>query len=136
MDKYFNTEGICYPDIHYMVNLDSRTRQIEKMVDSGKYFTIHRYNSPWNIAADFNIDMSFSLNDIKGMLDVYENNYNTGMDLDTVSGLVYKYISGYPYLVSYICKLIDEKISFGDYWDKARSYLKYFFIICLYQNNL
>lgn len=24
----------------------------------------HKYNSPWNIAADFNVDMSFSQKDI------------------------------------------------------------------------
>lgn len=29
---------------------------------------VQRYNSPWNIAADFDIDMSFSVKDIEGML--------------------------------------------------------------------
>ena len=28
----------------------------------------HQYNSPWNIAADFNIDLSFSVRDIESML--------------------------------------------------------------------
>lgn len=28
----------------------------------------HKYNSPWNISADFNIDLSFSVSDIAGML--------------------------------------------------------------------
>ena len=32
----------------------------------------HKNNSPWNIAADFLIDMSFSANEIKGMLENYE----------------------------------------------------------------
>ncbi len=36
-------------------------------------------NSPWNIAVDFKIDMSFSEEDIKGMLDDYENDHHTGM---------------------------------------------------------
>lgn len=40
----------------------------------------HKFNSPWNIAADFNIDMSLSENGIKGMLDEYEADYHTGMD--------------------------------------------------------
>ncbi len=35
----------------------------------------HRYNSPWNIAADFNIDMSFSAEDIAGMLKEYEEDH-------------------------------------------------------------
>ena len=34
--------------------------------------TEHRVNSPWNIAADFDIDMSLSETGIKGMLDDYE----------------------------------------------------------------
>ena len=42
MGRYFNTEGCCYPDEHYMVNLDSRLKEIKSMVDAGKYFTINR----------------------------------------------------------------------------------------------
>ena len=42
MRKHFNTEGCCYPDEHYMVNLDSRLKKIKEMVDAGKYFTINR----------------------------------------------------------------------------------------------
>ena len=30
------------------------------------------YNSPWNIAADFRVDMSFSTSDIESMLGEYE----------------------------------------------------------------
>ena len=32
----------------------------------------HKMNSPWNIAADFNIDLSFSEEEISGMLREYE----------------------------------------------------------------
>ena len=32
----------------------------------------HKPNSPWNIATDFDVDMSFSANDIAGMLTQYE----------------------------------------------------------------
>ena len=42
MARYFNTEGPCYPDEHYMVNLDPRIRQIQKLVDNRKYFSINR----------------------------------------------------------------------------------------------
>lgn len=42
MPKFFNTEGFCSPEMHYMVNLDSRLAQIKKMIDAGKYFTINR----------------------------------------------------------------------------------------------
>lgn len=35
----------------------------------------HKMNSPWNIAADFNVDMSFSRSEIAGMLYEYEQDY-------------------------------------------------------------
>lgn len=69
----------------------------------------HKYNSPWNIAADFDVDMSFSVSDIKGMLESYEKDYHTGMDLSAASGLIYDYTSGYPYLVSRICKSAHDR---------------------------
>ncbi|MCI9613960.1 MAG: ATP-binding protein [Dorea sp.] len=71
----------------------------------------HRVNSPWNIAADFNVDMSFSAKDIAGMLEAYEADHKTGMDITALSNMIYDYTSGYPFLVSRICKLIDERIA-------------------------
>lgn len=71
----------------------------------------HKINSPWNIAADFLVDMSFSKQEIKGMLEEYEKDYRTGMDTGALAGFIYDYTSGYPYLVSRICKLMDERIS-------------------------
>lgn len=68
-------------------------------------------NSPWNIAADFEVNMSFSKQEIAGMLQEYERDYETGMDVDGIAGLLYDYTSGYPYLVSRLCMLIDEKVS-------------------------
>lgn len=70
----------------------------------------HQYNSPWNIAADFDIDMSFTSEQIAGMLQEYEADRHTGMRIEEVSGEIYRYTSGYPYLVSVICKFLDEKI--------------------------
>lgn len=74
----------------------------------------HQYNSPWNIAADFDIDMSFSSGQIKSMLEEYEMDYHTGMDTQAVAEEIYGYTSGYPVLVSSICKRIDEKIAGSD----------------------
>ena len=68
----------------------------------------HKHNSPWNIASNFDIDMSFSVNDIAGMLMEYENDHHTGMDIAKLSQLIYDYTSGYPVLVSSICKYMDE----------------------------
>ena len=71
----------------------------------------HRYNSPWNIAADFEVDMNFTKADIEGMLVSYENDRQTGMDISGMASLLYEYTSGYPFLVSRLCKLMDEKIA-------------------------
>ena len=83
-------------------------------------------NSPWNVAVDFLIDMSFSAEDISTMLREYEEDYHTDMGIDTMSNLLYGYTSGYPYLVSRICQLIDERIAGSsvfpekkDAWTKA-----------------
>lgn len=70
----------------------------------------HKYNSPWNIAAKFKIDMSFSIDQIVSMLDEYEMDHHTGMNKQTVAKIIYQYTSGYPVLVSSICKCIDEDL--------------------------
>ena len=72
--------------------------------------TDHQYNSPWNIAADFDIEMSFSAEEIAGMLAEYEADCQTGMDVREVAEEIFRYTSGYPVLVSSICKYIDEKL--------------------------
>lgn len=69
-----------------------------------------KYNSPWNIAADFNVDMTFHPGEIAQMLSDYEADEHTGMDIATVSEEIYKYTSGYPFLVSKLCKVIDEQL--------------------------
>jgi hypothetical protein len=68
----------------------------------------HSYNSPWNIAADFDMDMSFSAPEIATMLEAYEGDRRTGMDIGAVAGQLHYYTSGYPFLVSKLCKMIDE----------------------------
>lgn len=70
----------------------------------------HRYNSPWNIAARFNIDMNFTAVQIAQMLKEYEVDRQTGMDIDAAAACIYAYTNGYPYLVSAICKFADEEI--------------------------
>jgi len=70
----------------------------------------HVENSPWNIAADFLVDMSFSANEIAGMLNAYEDDSHTGMNIEKISRLIYSYTSGYPYLVSRICNYMDERL--------------------------
>ena len=67
-----------------------------------------KYNSPWNIAVDFDVDMSFSPKEIATMLQEYEDDHHTGMDIMAMSEEIYKYTNGYPYLVSWLCKWMDK----------------------------
>ena len=68
-------------------------------------------NSPWNIAADFTIDMSLSETGIRGMLGEYEVDHHTGMDTGAIAKQIREYTNGYPFLVSRICQLLDEEVS-------------------------
>ncbi|WP_123053481.1 AAA-like domain-containing protein [Clostridium sp. JN-1] len=70
----------------------------------------HKYNSPWNIASDFDVDMSFCKEEIETMLDEYIKDKGVRLDKQYFSERLYFYTSGYPFLVSKLCKIIDEKI--------------------------
>lgn len=65
---------------------------------------------PWNIATDFDIDMSLSEAGIKGMLEEYEADHHTGMNTRFIAKLIRDYTNGYPFLVSRICQIIDRKL--------------------------
>lgn len=82
-------------------------------------------NSPWNIAAKFDVDMSFSAKDIAGMLIQYETDYHTGMDIIQMADLIYEYTAGYPYLVSGLCRYIDEEAAgTAGFKDKSSAWTK------------
>ena len=42
MQKKFNVNGVCYPDRHYMVDLNGRLKKIRRLVDNGDYFVINQ----------------------------------------------------------------------------------------------
>ena len=69
-----------------------------------------RENSPWNIAADFSVDMSLPSEGICKMLCEYKADHAIEFDTAYISKLIYDYTSGYPYLVSRICELIDDEV--------------------------
>ena len=69
-----------------------------------------KLNSPWNIAVDFKVDMSFNPQEIATMLIDYTQDKNIEMDIPLISDRIYYYTSGYPYLVSKMCKTVDEEI--------------------------
>jgi len=84
-----------------------------KMVAEGSHLLANdekEQNSPWNIATTFEIDMTFSIKEIAGMLADYENDHQTGMNVVEVAEEIYFYTNGYPVLVSRICWYLDTKI--------------------------
>lgn len=93
--------SVILAGLHDIKNLKGKIRLDES----------HQTNSPWNIAADFDVDMSLTTEGIMGMLTEYESDHNTGMNIVEMACLLHEYTSGYPFLVSRLCKILDEKIS-------------------------
>ena len=69
-----------------------------------------KYNSPWNIAADFDVDMNFSPAEIQPMLQAYAQDTQIPVDTTPVAERLFYYTSGYPFLVSKLCKIVAEKL--------------------------
>ena len=93
-------KSVILAGVYDIKNLKRKIRPEEK----------HKYNSPWNIAADFKVDMSFSAEEIAEMLQEYESDHHTEMNTTEIADWIYCYTSGYPFLVSRLCQLIDEDI--------------------------
>lgn len=99
-DLDYTFHSVILAGVHDVKSLKLKIRQDEE----------HKYNSPWNIASDFDVDMSFSKEEIETMLDDYIENKKVKLDKNYFSEKLYFYTSGYPFLVSKLCKIIDEKI--------------------------
>ena len=74
----------------------------------------HQYNSPWNIAAKFDIDLALPANGIERMIAEYKRDHAgvpevDCMDAHEMAQLIFDYTSGYPFLVSRLCQILDEK---------------------------
>ena len=68
------------------------------------------YNSPWNIATEFKVDMNLQPFEIKPMLDEYAADKGVKMDTAAMAEDLFYYTSGYPFLVSKLCKMMDEEL--------------------------
>ncbi|MCL1990213.1 MAG: AAA-like domain-containing protein [Defluviitaleaceae bacterium] len=104
----FTFHSVILAGVHDVRNIK------EKLIQEGLYApqlgeTVI-YNSPWNIAADFDVDLSFLAVEIETMLQAYEEDHATGMAIKDRAQDIYDYTGGYPVLVSRICKNIDEKL--------------------------
>ncbi len=99
--KDFTFKSVILAGLHDVKSLKLKLRNDEES----------KYNSPWNIAVDFNVDMSFSPEEIATMLEEYCIDNRIIMNTHDLSKELYFFTSGYPYLVSKICQIIDEKIN-------------------------
>ena len=100
-NRYATFQSVILAGVCDIKNLKRKLRPEEEHTD----------NSPWNIAADFDIEMSFSPEQITQMLKEYESDYRTGMNGEAVAQEIYDYTAGYPYLVSRICQLLELQYS-------------------------
>lgn len=67
----------------------------------------HQYNSPWNIAVPFDVDMSLPVDGIAKMLAEYKADHGLSFDEKEVAQEIRDYTSGYPFLVSRLCQIIE-----------------------------
>jgi hypothetical protein len=108
-------QSVILAGVYDIVNLKKKIRNGDD----------HIQNSPWNIAAKFNIDMSLTVVGIQKMLSEYEQDIKVGMDVETMANLIFDYTSGYPFLVSSICKIVDEELLHtGHYQSKEFTWTK------------
>jgi len=98
-DNRSTFHNVILAGVHDIKNLKAKIRPDSE----------HAYNSPWNIAAPFDVDMSFAPDEIATMLMEYEADYHTSMDIGVVSERLYYHTSGYPFIVSALCMMIHEK---------------------------
>jgi len=104
-------KSVILAGVHDIKNLKVHIKERRLLTeDEAKLIDKTTYNSPWNVAEKFNLDMTFNPEEIATMLVEYEADYKIGMNIAEISKEIYSYTSGYPFLVSNICKVIDEEL--------------------------
>jgi len=104
-DKRPTFQSVILASVYDIKNLKLKMRSDDE----------HQYNSPWNIAVPFDVDMSLPADGIAGMLAEYKSEHEADFDNVAVAQMIYDYTSGYPFLVSRLCQIIDTE---GWTWDK------------------
>ncbi|MCP4153573.1 MAG: DUF1493 family protein, partial [bacterium] len=69
-----------------------------------------KYNSPWNIAVDLDVDFSLDTGEIENLLRDYLSKNHIAIDTAEISQKLYYLTAGHPFLVSRLCKIIAEDI--------------------------
>ena len=93
-------KSVILAGVYDIKNLKLKIRNYEEV----------KYNSPWNIAVDFDIDMSFNCSEIETMISDYNQDNGLNINISEISKEIYFFTNGYPFLVSRICQIIDEKL--------------------------
>ncbi|MCK4762286.1 MAG: AAA family ATPase [Candidatus Aminicenantes bacterium] len=96
----YTFHSVILAGVHDVKTLKAKIRTGEKRT----------YNSPWNIAVDFDIDLSLSSAEITSMLEDYAVDREVKIDVPFFAEKLFYLTSGYPFLVSCLCKIIDEEI--------------------------
>lgn len=85
---------------------DVQTIEILNIEDCNRLEKIYS----WNIASEFNIEMELKSNQIEMMLLDYKRERNVNLNSKLLSEKIFYWTSGYPYLVSGLCKIMDEDL--------------------------
>ena len=100
----FTFHSVILAGVHDIKSLKEKIRQGAEPTTGGKY------NSPWNVAADFKVDMNLQPKEIQGMLEDYVQERGVKMDIPAIVEKLFQLTSGYPFFVSNLCKITDEDI--------------------------
>jgi len=77
------------------------------------------YNSPWNVAKTFKVDLDFDAIEIESLLlDYLSEHKESKINTQVIADLIHRYTSGYPYLVGKICEIIVEELC-NDFTEKG-----------------
>jgi hypothetical protein len=99
-DKVPTFHAVILAGVHDVKSLKLKMRPNEEQ----------KYNSPWNIASPYEVDMNLYPNEIKPMLEEYAHDNGVKMDTQLMADRLFYYTSGYPFLVSRLCKIIVDHV--------------------------
>lgn len=97
-DSFLTFQSVILAGVYDIKNLKLKIREEQE----------HQYNSPWNIAVPFDMDMSLHTPGIADMLREYAQDHQLAFDANEVAQSIYDYTHGYPFLVSRLCQLIEQ----------------------------
>ena len=102
-------KSVILAGVHDIKNLKYKVRGVDGS---------EKTNSSWNIAEEFNVEMSFNEIEIQSLLvDYLSEHPEIKMDVELIANKIHYFTNGYPFLVSYLCKMISERFDGLDKWN-------------------